>query len=156
MYNRVILNIVPGFPGSLTCKESTFKVGDPGSIPGSRRSPNRLPTPVFLGFPGGSDGKESALNNGTPGFDPWVGKIPGGGHGNSLQYSCLESPHGWRSLAGYSPWGHKELDRMERLSTAQHNYSHMLSLRSPEVTHLITRSLYTFTNIHTCSLLPSP
>ena len=25
-------------------------------------------------------------------FDPWVGKIPGGGHGNSLQYSCLENP----------------------------------------------------------------
>ena len=27
------------------------------------------------------------------------------GHGNPLQYSCLENPHGQRSLAGYSPWG---------------------------------------------------
>ena len=27
-----------------------------------------------------------------PGFDPWVGKIPGGGHGNPLWYSCLENP----------------------------------------------------------------
>ena len=27
-----------------------------------------------------------------PGFDPWVGKIPGGWHGNPLQYSCLENP----------------------------------------------------------------
>ena len=35
-----------------------------------------------------------------------------GGHGNPLQYSCLESPHG-RSLAGYGPWGHKESDRTE-------------------------------------------
>ena len=26
------------------------------------------------------------------GFDPWVGKIPGGGHGSPLQYSCLENP----------------------------------------------------------------
>ena len=26
------------------------------------------------------------------GFDPWVGKIPSGGHGNPLQYSCLEDP----------------------------------------------------------------
>ena len=26
------------------------------------------------------------------GFDPWVGKIPGGGNGNPLQYSCLEDP----------------------------------------------------------------
>ena len=33
-----------------------------------------------------------------PGLDPWVGKIPGGGHDNPFQYSCLESPHGQRSL----------------------------------------------------------
>ena len=31
----------------------------------------------------------------------------GGGHGNPLQYSCLENPHGQSSLEGYSPWGHK-------------------------------------------------
>ena len=31
----------------------------------------------------------------------------------TLQYSCLENPHGQRSLAGYSPWGHKELDMTE-------------------------------------------
>ena len=40
-----------------------------------------------------------------------------GGHGNPLQYSCLENPHGQRSLEGSSPWGHKELDTTERLST---------------------------------------
>ena len=40
---------------------------------------------------------------GRPGFDSWVGKIPGEGHGNPLQYSCLENPHGQRSLGGYSP-----------------------------------------------------
>ena len=45
---------------------------------------------------------------------------PGGGHGNPLQYSCLENPHGQRSLVGYSPWGYKELDTTKRLSTAQH------------------------------------
>ena len=33
-----------------------------------------------------------------------------------LQYSCLENPHGQRSLAGYSPWGSKEVDTNERLS----------------------------------------
>ena len=27
-------------------------------------------------------------------LDPWVGKSPGGGNGNRLQYSCLENPHG--------------------------------------------------------------
>ena len=32
--------------------------------------------------------------------------------GNLLQYSCLENPHGQRSLVGYRPWGRKELDRL--------------------------------------------
>ena len=35
---------------------------------------------------------------------------PGERNGNPLQYSCLEKSHGQRSLAGYSPWGRKELD----------------------------------------------
>ena len=43
----------------------------------------------------------------------------GGGHGNPLQYSCLENPHGQRILVGYSSWGRKELDTTERLSTIQ-------------------------------------
>ena len=34
------------------------------------------------------------------------------GHGNPLQYSCLENPHGERSLVGCSPWGCKEWDRL--------------------------------------------
>ena len=43
-------------------------------------------------FPGGSDGKESACNVGDPGSVPGWGRSPGGGHGNLLQYSCLENP----------------------------------------------------------------
>ena len=39
-----------------------------------------------------------------------LGRSPGGGHGNPLQYSCLENPHGRRSLVGYNPWDHKESD----------------------------------------------
>ena len=39
---------------------------------------------------------------------PGPGRSPGGEHGNSLQCSCLENPPEQRSLAGYSPWGHKE------------------------------------------------
>ena len=64
---------------------------------------DRLPTPVFLGFPGDSDSKESACNVGDLGLIPGWGGSPGGGHGNPLQYFCLENPHGQRSLAGYSP-----------------------------------------------------
>ena len=41
---------------------------------------------------------------------PGSGRLPGGVHGNPLQCSCLENPHGQRSLAGCSPWGHKESD----------------------------------------------
>ena len=39
---------------------------------------------------------------------PGLGRSPGGGNGNPLQYSCLENPHGQRGLVGYSPWGLKE------------------------------------------------
>ena len=70
-----------------------------------------------MGFPGGSDGKESTGNAGDLGSIPRLGRSPGGGHGNPLQYSCLENPHGQRNLAGYSPWGLKESDTTERLST---------------------------------------
>ena len=37
------------------------------------------------------------------GLTPDLGRSPGGGHGNPLQYSCLENPHEQRSLVGYSP-----------------------------------------------------
>ena len=69
------------------------------------------------GFPGGSDGKESTCNAGDLGSIPGLGRFPGGGHGNPLQYSCLENPHEQRSLVGYSPWGPKDLDTTEQVST---------------------------------------
>ena len=72
-------------------------IGDAGSIPGSRRSL----------------GQEDPQLRKIPG----LGRSPGGGHGNPLQYSCLENPHGQKSLVGYSPSCHKELDTTEQLST---------------------------------------
>ena len=45
-----------------------------------------------MSFPGGSDGKESACNAGDLGSIPGLRRSPGGGHGNPLQYSCLENP----------------------------------------------------------------
>ena len=64
---------------------------------------------IYIGFPGGSDGKELR----RPGSLPELGRTSGRGHGNPCQYSCLENPHGQRSLAGYSPWGYKESDMTE-------------------------------------------
>ena len=58
----------------------------------------------IMGFPGGSDGKESACNAGDLGSIPGLGRSPGGGHDNPIQYSCLENPQGQRSLVGYCPW----------------------------------------------------
>ena len=46
---------------------------------------------AFMGFPGGSDGKESACNAGDSGSVPGLGRYPGEGNGNILQYSCLEN-----------------------------------------------------------------
>ena len=70
------------------------------------------------GFPGGSDGEESVCNAADLGSIPGLGRSPGEGHGNPLQYPCLENLHGQRCLADYSPWGLKELDVTEWLSTA--------------------------------------
>ena len=63
-----------------------------------------------MGFPGGSDGKEFACNAEDLGSIPGLRTSPGGGHGNPLQYSCPDYPHGQSSLVGYSPWGRKESD----------------------------------------------
>ena len=70
-----------------------------------------------MSFPGGSDSNRSACNVGDLGSIPELGRSPGGGHGNPLQYSCLENPHGQRSLAGYSTQGHKKSDMTEQLNT---------------------------------------
>ena len=69
------------------------------------------------GFSGGSDSKESACSIRDLGSTLESGRSPGEGHGNPLQDSCLENPHGQRSLVGYSPWGRKESDMTERLNT---------------------------------------
>ena len=69
----------------------------------------------LIGFPGGPDGKESACNTGDLGLIPLLGRSPRG-HG-ALQYSCLENPHGQRSLKG--SMGLQRV-RHERLSTTQH------------------------------------
>ena len=60
-----------------------------------------------MGFLGSSAGKESACNAGDPDLIPGSGRSPGGGHGNPLQYSCLENPREQRGLVGHSPCGRR-------------------------------------------------
>ena len=76
--------------------------------------------PSLMGFPGSSNGKEPACSARDLSLITGSGRSPGEENGNPLQYSCLENPHGRRSLVGYSPCGHKESDMTEQLSTAQH------------------------------------
>ena len=63
-----------GFPGSLVGKDSAYKAGEHGSIPGSGRSPGEgidYPVQNAWAFPGGSDSKESTCNSGDLGLIPW-------------------------------------------------------------------------------------
>ena len=68
-------------------------------------------------LPGGSDGKEPAYNVGDMRSTPGLGRSPGEGPGNPLQYFCLENPYGHSSLVGSSPWSCKELDTTEWVRT---------------------------------------
>ena len=85
-----------------------------GLVKKKRRRNIKLVT--SLGSPGGSGSKESACNVGDLDSIPGLGRSPGEGHGNPLQNSCLENPHGQRSLVGDSPWGRQELDMTEQLT----------------------------------------
>ena len=107
------------FPGSSAGKESACNAGDPCLITGSGRSSGE-----GIGYPLQYSWASlvAQMVKNLPalrdlGSTPGLGRSPGGGHGKPHQYSCLENPHGQASLAGYSPWGHKESDMTERLST---------------------------------------
>ena len=69
--------------------------------------------------------KNSPANAGDArdmGSIPGSGRSLGGGNGNPLQYSCLENPIE-RSVMGYSPWSHKELDTTEHTHTHTHTHT---------------------------------
>ena len=80
-------------------------------------------TTLMMGFPGSLDGKESTYNAEDLGSIPALGRSPGGGHGNPLQYSCLENPMNrgawWTTVHGVA----KSRDMTERLSTGQHSHN---------------------------------
>ena len=77
-------------------------------------------------LPRRSAGKESACNAGDLGLISGLGRSPEGQHDNPLQDSCLKNPHGQRSLMGYSPWGHREPDMTEQLSTSPSQEVHKI------------------------------
>jgi len=79
---------------------------------------NLITVPLWdnKGFSHGSSGKEPACKSKRHkrhGFDPWVGKIPWKRAWQPIPEFLPGESHGQRRLAGYSPWGHKELDTTE-------------------------------------------
>ena len=86
-----------------------------------------------MDFPGGSDSKESAHNAGDPGSVPGLGRSPGEGNGNPLQYSCLGNP--MDGGAFWAIWGCTEMDTTEQLT-----FSHF--------TFLLIRTYATLFRVH--------
>ena len=82
---------------------------------------------LLSGFPGSSMIRSLPISTGDVGLIPGLGRSPGGGKGSSWEgTSRAKTPvflpgksHGQGSLAGYSPWNLKELDRTERLKNSK-------------------------------------
>ena len=73
-------------------------------------------------FPGSSASKESACNVEDLDLIPGLGRSPARGHGNPLQYSYLEKPHGQSNLVDYSPC-FKQLNTIQWLNNRQQRWS---------------------------------
>ena len=96
------------FPDSSVGKESACKAGDPSSISGLGRSPGE-----GIGYPrqySWTSLVARKVKNPPAMWETWVrsglGRSSGRQHGNPFQYSCLENPHGQRSLVGFHRFGH--------------------------------------------------
>ena len=114
------LCISKGFPGGLVGKESACNAGDPGSIPGWESSPGEGP-----GYPlqhSWASLVAQLVKNPPAMWETWVQSL---GWEDPLEESWQPTPaflpgdSSWTEEPGYSPWGCKELDTTERLSTAQ-------------------------------------
>ena len=70
---------------------------------------------IFMGFPGVSDSKKSACDTGDLGSVPGLGRSPGEGNSDPLQYSCLKNSKDREAWQTKGPWDHRESDTTERL-----------------------------------------
>ena len=97
-------------------------VGWDGRWEGDSREGTNVYIPMAdLCCPGSTDGKESACNVGDVGSIPGLGRPPWRRAWQPTPVFLSGESQGQRSLVGYSPWGHKESDAAEQLSTAQHS-----------------------------------
>ena len=83
---------------------------------------------MYLGFPGSTSGKEPAgqcRRHKRCGFDPWVGEIPWRRTWQPPPVFLSRESNGQRSLAGYSPYGHKKLDMTEVTLACTHIFMYL-------------------------------
>ena len=115
-----------GFPDRSADKESAYNAGDPGSISELGSSPGeRISYPFQYSWASLVD---QTIKNLTAMQETWGQSLNWGffslGKEMATNSSILAGEfHGQRRLVGYSPWGHKEFDVTERLSTAPQNLS---------------------------------
>ena len=107
------------------------------------------------GLPSGRAVKHPPVNVGDVGLILGLGRSPGVGNGNPLLYSCLEDPHGQRSLVGYSPGGGTESDTTEH---ALHSFQTRTLCISLGITVSTRSTLYTlnYLSASLTGIMPSP
>ena len=74
--------------------------------------------------PGGSDGKVSVYNAGYLGSIPGLGRTPGEGNGNPLQYPCLENPMDRGACCAIAHGVSKSWTQLKRQHACTHGLDH--------------------------------
>ena len=117
----------------------------------------QFPTSIMKGFSGGLVVKNLPAMQETcrrHGFDPWVGKIPWRRKQQLTPVFLPGESHGQRSLAGYCPWGRKEVDMSKQLSTHTHTHTSIrkVTVIKPKMTLTEVLRFTNEANVH----YPSP
>ena len=97
---------------------------------------------TFLGFPGSSNSKEYACNAGDQGSVSGLGRSPGEGNGNPLQYSCLENPMDGGARPATVHGGCKGSNTTERLSTSTGSIPNTLFKKKNYVGRVVTKEVH--------------
>ena len=117
-------------------------------------------------IPGDTSGKEPScpcIRRKRPGFNPWVGKIPGGGPGNLLHYSCLENPWmeepgGLQSMGSqrvkhdWSDWAHTQVGERCSLSWSRWWFHGCLHMKNSFICTCKINALHKYTALHYVSI----
>jgi len=90
------------------------------------------------------------LQSGRPRFNPWVRKIPWRRIWQPTPVFLPGESHGQRSLVGYGPWGHKELDTTERLHFHLRDHQHLPGVRIRHIQPVLKSHLVILSQLNIC------